>query len=39
MPSNKNPRRKFRNILNISTNYFKGVGYKTLIIKEDFWPD
>jgi hypothetical protein len=38
MPSNKNTRREFRNILDVSINYFKGAGYKTLSRKEDFWP-
>jgi len=36
MPSNKNPRREFKNTLNVLTNYFKGVGYKTLNREEDF---
>jgi hypothetical protein len=39
MPSNKNPRRKFKNTLNVSTNYFKRAGYKTLSREEDFWPN
>jgi hypothetical protein len=36
MPLNKNPRREFRNIFNVLTNYFKGAGYKMLSRKEDF---
>jgi hypothetical protein len=33
------PKDKFKNILNISTNCFKGVGYKMLNKEEDFWPN
>jgi hypothetical protein len=36
MPLNKNPRREFKNILNVSTNCFKGEGYKTLNKEKDF---
>jgi len=36
MPLNKNPRRKFKNTLNVLTNCFKGAGYKTLSRREDF---
>jgi hypothetical protein len=39
MPLNKNPRRELRITLNVSTNCFKGAGYKTISRKEDFWPD
>jgi hypothetical protein len=39
MPLNKNLRRKFKNTLNVSTNCFKGAGYKMLSRKEDFWPE
>jgi hypothetical protein len=39
MPLDKNPRGKFKNVLNISTNCFKGARYKTLNKEEDFWPD
>jgi hypothetical protein len=39
MPSNKNPRKEFKNTLNVSTNCFKGARYKMLSRKEDFWPD
>jgi hypothetical protein len=37
MPSNRNPRREFKNTLNVLTNHFKGAGYKTPSKKEDFW--
>jgi len=36
VPSNKNPRKKFRNTLNVLTNCFKGVRYKMLSRKENF---
>jgi len=39
MPSNKNPRKKFKNTLKVSTNYFKrakGEGYMMLNKEEDF---
>jgi hypothetical protein len=39
MPSNKNPRREFKNTFNILINCFKGAAYKTLNREEDFWPD
>jgi hypothetical protein len=39
MPSNKNPRKKFKNILNILTDYFKGARYKMLSKEEDLWLD
>jgi hypothetical protein len=37
MPSNRNPRKEFRNTLNVLINCFKGAGYKMLNKKEDFW--
>jgi hypothetical protein len=36
MPSNKNPRKEFKNILNVSTNCFKRAGYKMPSKKGDF---
>jgi hypothetical protein len=38
MPSNKSPRKRFKNTLNFLISYFKEVGYRMPRKEKDFWP-
>jgi hypothetical protein len=38
-PSNKNPRKRFKNILNILISSFRGARYRMLNKDDNFWPD